>query len=154
MTSTDGFQGASFPPLPEPLPVKVFDSHCHLDLLEVPVSRALAAAHAVGVKQVVTIGVDLKSSRWSARAAREHGDVYAGVAVHPNETAGLRDDVLDDIAELALEPEVRAVGETGLDYFRDWAPVKDQQRAFRAHIDIAKRSGKALVIHDRNAHAD
>lgn len=154
MNSTDGFQSAGFPPLPEPLPVHVFDSHCHLDLLELPVPRALAAAHAVGVKQLMTIGVDLKSSRWSARCARENGDVFAGVAVHPNETTGLRDDVLDDIAELAAEPEVRAVGETGLDYYRDWAPVEDQQRSFRAHIDIAKRTGKALVIHDREAHDD
>lgn len=150
----DGFRGAAFPPLPEKLPVEVFDSHCHLDLLEVPVQRALAAAHAVGVRQIMTIGVDLRSSRWCAQAAVEHGDVYAGVAVHPNDTTGISDDVLDDIAELAELRGVRAVGETGLDYYRDRAPKECQQRSFRAHIDIAKRTGKALVIHDRQAHDD
>ncbi|MCW2900445.1 MAG: hydrolase, TatD family [Streptosporangiaceae bacterium] len=150
----DGFQGAAYPPLPERLPVEVFDSHCHLDLLDLPVPRAIAAAHAVGVRRVVTIGCDLKSSRWGTQVACEHGDVYAGVAIHPNETTGVRDDVLEDIAELAARPHVVAVGETGLDYYRDWAPVEDQQRSFRAHIDIAKQTGKALMIHDREAHDD
>jgi TatD DNase family protein len=150
----DGFHGSSFPPLPDRLPVDVFDSHCHLDLLELPVPRAIAAAHAVGVRRVMTIGCDLKSSRWGTRVALEHEDVHAGVAIHPNETTGISDDVLDDIAELAVQPHVVAVGETGLDYYRDWAPVADQQRSFRAHIDIAKRTGKALVIHDREAHDD
>jgi TatD DNase family protein len=150
----DGARGASFPPLPERLPVDVFDSHCHLDLLDVPVPRAVAAAHAVGVRRVITIGVDLPSSSWSAEAARENGDVYAGVAMHPNETSGISDDVLGDIAVMAELPQVRAVGETGLDYYRDWAPPADQQRSFRAHIEIAKSTGKTLVIHDREAHDD
>ncbi|HEX2313587.1 MAG TPA: TatD family hydrolase [Thermomonospora sp.] len=153
-TGDDGFTGASFPPLPEPLPVEIFDSHCHLDLLEVPVPRALAAAHAAGIRQILTIGCDLKSSRWAAQAAREHGNVFAGVAIHPNETTGLPDTTLADIARLAALPEVRAIGETGLDYYRDWAPKEDQHRSFRAHIDIAKRTGKPLVIHDREAHDD
>jgi TatD DNase family protein len=150
----DGFAGASFPPLPQALPIDICDSHCHLDLLEVPVPRAVAAARAVGIRQIMTIGCDLKSSSWAAQTAREHSDVYAGVAVHPNETTGIGDDVLDDIAKLAALPEVRAVGETGLDYYRDWAPKQDQHRSFRAHIDIAKRTGKPLVIHDRDAHDD
>jgi TatD DNase family protein len=150
----DGSRGASFPPLPDRLPVEVFDSHCHLDLLDVPVPRALAAAHAVGVRRVLTIGVDLPSSSWSAEAAREHGDVYAGVAIHPNETTGITDDVIRDIAVMAELPQVRAIGETGLDYYRDWAPPEDQRRSFRAHIEIAKSTGKTLVIHDREAHAD
>jgi TatD DNase family protein len=152
--SSDGFHGASFPPLPERLPVEVLDSHCHLDLLDVPVPRALSAAHAVGVRRVLTIGVDLSSSTWCAEAAREHGNVYAGVAMHPNETTGITDDVLTDIEIMAGLPGVRAVGETGLDYYRDWAPPADQQRSFRAHIEIAKRTGKTLVIHDREAHED
>jgi TatD DNase family protein len=150
----DGFAGVGFPPLPEALPIDICDSHCHLDLLEVPVPRAVAAAHAVGIRQIVTIGCDLKSSGWAAQTARENSDVYAGVAVHPNETTGIGDDVLDDIAKLAALPEVRAVGETGLDYYRDWAPKEDQHRSFRAHIDIAKRTGKPLMIHDRDAHED
>lgn len=154
LETDEGFAAAGFPPLPEPLPERVFDSHCHLDHLDVPPARALAAAHAVGVRQIMTIGTDLQSSRWAAQAAREHGDVYAGVAVHPNDTTRVTDDVLADIAELAELPQVRAVGETGLDYYRDWAPKADQQRSFRAHIEIAKRAGKALVIHDREAHDD
>jgi TatD DNase family protein len=150
----DGSRGASFPPLPDRLPVDVFDSHCHLDLLDVPVPRAVAAAHAVGVRRVLTIGCDLPSSSWCAAAARSHGDVYAGVAMHPNETTGVTDDVIGDIAAMAGLPQVRAIGETGLDYYRDWAPRADQQRSFRAHIEIAKTTGKTLVIHDREAHDD
>ena len=144
--------------LAEPLPVDVFDSHCHMDIaLEgepEPVEQALAAAKAVGVTRIVQIGCDLKSSRWAAEAAASFDDVHGGVAVHPNETTGITDDDLAEIARLASLPEVRAVGETGLDYYRDWADKADQQRSFRAHIDIAKRTGKVLVIHDREAHDD
>ncbi|MGI5167218.1 TatD family hydrolase [Spirillospora sp. CA-253888] len=143
-----------FSALPDPLPVEVFDSHCHLDLVELPVGEQLAAAQAVGVRRIVTIGVDLPTSRLCARTAAEFDDVYAGVAIHPNDTTGITDDVLAEIAELAARPEVVAVGETGLDYYRDWAPKDDQHRSFRAHVDIAKRTGKALVIHDREAHDD
>ncbi|MEU6041016.1 TatD family hydrolase [Actinomadura sp. NPDC047616] len=151
---SDGYAAERFPPLPDPLPVRVFDSHCHLDMLDVPVEEALAAAKAAGIARIVTIGCDLASSRWAADTAAEYDDVYAGVAIHPNETAGVSDAVLDDIAEMAALPRVRAVGETGLDYYRDWAPKDDQHRSFRAHVDIAKRTGKALVIHDREAHDD
>ncbi|MFC9976943.1 TatD family hydrolase [Spirillospora sp. NPDC127200] len=143
-----------FPALPDPLPAEVFDSHCHLDLVELPVEEQLASAQAVGVRRIVTIGVDLPTSRLCARTAAEFDDVYAGVAVHPNDTTGITDDALAEIAELAARPEVVAVGETGLDYYRDWAPKDDQHRSFRAHVDIAKRTGKALVIHDREAHDD
>ena len=109
---------------------------------------------------MVTIGVDLPTSRWAADCADEHGDVYAAVAIHPNDTAraaasaGAREAVLAEIAALAERPRVRAIGETGLDYYRDWAPPEVQREWFRAHIDIAKQSGKALVIHDREAHED
>ncbi len=140
------------------LPVDVFDSHCHLDIaLEgppTPVAEALAAAAAVGVTRIVQIGCDLKSSRWAAETAAAFDDVYGGVAIHPNETTGITDDDLAEIARLAALPAVRAVGETGLDYYRDWAPQEAQQRSFRAHIEIAKQTGKALVIHDRDAHDD
>ncbi|WP_018653178.1 TatD family hydrolase [Actinomadura flavalba] len=145
----------AFPAPPaERLPVDVFDSHCHLDLVELPVAEQLAAARSVGVARIVTIGVDLPSSRLCAETAAEHDDVYAGVAIHPNDTTGVTDAVLAEIEALAAQPKVRAVGETGLDYYRDWAPKDDQHRSFRAHIDIAKRTGTALVIHDRDAHDD
>jgi len=148
------------PPSPEPLPAEALDSHCHLDLLERPVPEVLAEARAAGIVKVVTIGVDLPTSRWAADCADEYPDVYAAVAIHPNDTAraagsaGARDAVLGEIAALAERPRVRAIGETGLDYYRDWAPPEVQREWFRAHIDIAKQSGKALMIHDREAHED
>jgi TatD DNase family protein len=147
-------------PPPEPLPAEAFDSHCHLDLIERPVPEVLADARAAGITRVVTIGVDLPTSRWAADCAGTHPDVYAAVAIHPNETARAaasapaRDAVLAEIAALARLPQVRAVGETGLDYYRDWAPRDTQREWFRAHIEIAKQAGKALVIHDRDAHED
>ncbi|XVQ12505.1 TatD family hydrolase [Spirillospora sp. CA-255316] len=154
MRGPGGEASRSFPPLPERLPVDVFDSHCHLDMADTPVTEALASAHAAGVTRIVTIGCDLPSSRFAVDAAGEYQDVYAGVAIHPNETTGVEDAVLHDIEVMAAHPKVRAIGETGLDYYRDWAPKDDQQRSFRAHIEIAKRTGKALVIHDREAHDD
>lgn len=150
----DGQSSRSFPPLPERLPVEVFDSHCHLDIVSTPVQEQLRSAKAAGVSRIVTIGCDLPSSRFAVDAAGEFDDVYAAVAIHPNETTGVSDAVLDDVARLAAHRKVRAIGETGLDYYRDWAPKADQHRAFRAHIAIAKRLGKALVVHDRDAHDD
>lgn len=144
----------SFPPVPDPLPVEAFDSHCHLDLLDVPVSEVLAAAHAAGVRRVVTVGVDLASSYQAAEHAGMYDDVWAAAAVHPNNAGGAGDDAFGEIARIVARDAVRAVGETGLDYYRDWADREDQVRSFRAHIDIAKRAGKTLIIHDREAHAD
>jgi len=147
-------------PPPQPLPAEALDSHTHLDLIERPVPDILAEARAAGITKVVTIGVDLPTSRWSADCADEYADVYAAVAIHPNETAraaasaAARDAVLAEIAALAERPRVRAIGETGLDYYRDWAPPEVQREWFRAHIEIAKQSGKALMIHDRAAHED
>jgi TatD DNase family protein len=155
-----GGSGGSSPRVTPPLPGEAFDSHCHLDLIERPVPGVLADARAARITRVVTIGVDLPTSRWAADCAGSYPDVYAAVAVHPNETAraaasaAQRDAVLAEIAALARRPQVRAVGETGLDYYRDWAPRDTQREWFRAHIEIAKQAGKALVIHDRDAHED
>jgi TatD DNase family protein len=143
----------SVPP-PEPLPVEAFDSHCHLDILKTPVTEVLDLARWVGIRRVVTVGYDLASSRWCAETAAGHDDVHAAVAIHPNDAGDATAEALAEIAEIAAMPDVRAVGETGLDYYRDWASAEDQQRSFRAHIDIAKSTGKALVIHDREAHDD
>ncbi|MER7046147.1 TatD family hydrolase [Streptomyces jumonjinensis] len=164
------------PPLPEPLRIPVADSHTHLDMQEGTVEEALARAAAVGVVSVVQVGCDVKGSRWAAQTAADHDSVHAAVALHPNEAPrivfgdpdgwsrqdareaggdGALDDALAEIDELAALPQVRAVGETGLDYFRTGPEgVAAQERSFRAHIEIAKRHGKALVIHDRDAHAD
>ena len=158
-------------PAPAPdvvLPVEALDSHCHLEMMTEPVAQTLADARSAGIRRVVTIGTDLASSRWAADCASVHADVWAAVAVHPTEveeaTAGAGDGpagraaaadaVLAEIESLAARPEVRAIGETGLDYYWDRSAPAIQQDWFRAHIGIAKRSGKALVIHDRDAHED
>ena len=115
----------------------------------------MAAAHAAGITRVVTVGTDAESSRWSASCAAAHEDVYAAVAIHPNDV--MKADIVGDletIGQLAWQPKVVAVGETGLDYYRDSTPPKVQQWWFRQHIKIAKQTGKALMIHDRDAHED
>jgi TatD DNase family protein len=140
--------------LPEP---GGFDAHTHVDIMGLPVDGVLAAASAVGIKRVVNVGCDLPSSRWSVSAAAEYADVYAAVAIHPNETGAVyreREPVLAAITELAESPKVVAIGETGLDYYRDRSARDVQQAWFRAHIALAQRTGKALMIHDRNAHED
>ena len=143
---------------PEPLPVPAFDSHCHLEMIDRPAADVVAEAAAAGITRMITIGTDLESSRWAAARAAEPGVIRAGVAIHPNSTADAaklgKDEVLAELAGLAAQPSVVAVGETGLDYYRDHAPPEVQQEWFRAHIQMAKDTGKALVIHDREAHDD
>ena len=142
------------PPLPEPLPVPVFDSHCHLDAMGVDVRQSLVDAAAVGVTRVVTVGDTLESSRWSADTAAAHpGVVAAAVGVHPNELGGVDGSTWDALAELADRPEVVAVGETGLDLYWGRVPQDVQEEGFRRHLALAKAAGKAVVIHDRDAHA-
>jgi TatD DNase family protein len=151
-------QAAAAPPLPEALRVPVADSHTHLDMQDGSVEEALAKAASVGVTTLIQVGCDVDRSRWSARTAGQYENVWAAVALHPNEAPRLGDGLeaaLAEIYELAALPQVRAVGETGLDYYRTGPEgVAAQHRSFRRHIDIAKRHGKALVIHDREAHAD
>jgi TatD DNase family protein len=146
------------PPPPEPLAVEVLDSHCHLDIMGTDVDSALAEAKAVGIGTVVQVGVDLASSRWSADLAGRYADVHAAVALHPNAaaTGAATDEALREIERLAALPQVKAVGETGLDFFRTESTEghRRQEESFRAHIAIAKRTGRALVIHDRDAHDD
>ena len=138
-------------------PPGAFDAHTHMDIMGLPVDGVLAAARAAGIGRVVNVGCDLPSSRWSVSRAAEYPDVYATVAIHPNETSAVdasRDEVLETLAELAASPKVVAIGETGLDYYRDWSPREVQRRWFRAHIELARASGKTLMIHDREAHQD
>ena len=155
------------PPLPEPLPVAVQDSHCHIDICGeedgLTVEDALAMAAGVGIDGIVQVGVDVASSEWSVEAAARFPRVLATVALHPNEAprihadhgAAALDAAIARIDELAAHPRVRAIGETGLDFFRTEDHGREpQEYSFRRHIDIAKRTGKALVIHDRDAHDD
>ena len=145
------------PPPPEPLAVPVLDSHCHLDIVGTDVAAQLAAARAVGVDTVVQIGIDVESSQLSARIAAEHDDLWAAVALHPNEagSGAATPDALAEIERLAAMPQVKAVGETGLYHFRTGEEGRlPQEASFRAHIAIAKQTDTTLVIHDRDAHDD
>ena len=149
------------PVVTDPLPRPAFDGHTHLDIMGLPVPGVVAAATAAGITRIITVGTDLESSRWSARCAADHDEVFAAVAIHPNDTekaaggdAARMTAVLAEIEALAGLPQVKAIGETGLDYYWDDAAPAVQQEWFRAHIGIAKRTGKVLMIHDREAHED
>ncbi|MEO6533748.1 MAG: TatD family hydrolase [Pseudolysinimonas sp.] len=152
-----------YPPLPEPLDVPVYDNHTHMEIQDgiapLDYRDQLDRASSVGVRGVVQVGTDLETSKWSAEIAAREPRVLAAVALHPNEApalmnAGLLDEHLAGIAELATRPRVRAIGETGLDFFRtpDEAGQLAQIASFEAHIDLAKQRNLALQIHDRDAH--
>jgi len=151
-------------PQPEPLPVATVDAHAHLEIVtnaapdSEEVRKVLDDARDAGVDRVVQVGCSAEQSQWCVDAA-EHwkGRVLAAVALHPNE-APIVEDLEHDwsiIAKLAEHPRVRAIGETGLDYFRTPPELrKRQQESFRWHIELAKKHNKALVIHDRDSHED
>ena len=128
------------------------------DDYELPdVAQAMADAKAVNVTKVIQVGCDVASSNWAAQTALTHPDVWATVALHPNAAAHDTDltNSLAEIAKLAQLPQVRGIGETGLDYYRtDKSQAQAQHESFRAHIDIARQVGKPVVIHDRDAHDD
>ena len=131
----------------------MIDSHCHLGLCEADEATLVADAAQVGVRRMLTVGIDEAASERAIAAAEAHEAVYAAVGRHPNGTAGWEDGAAERIEELARHPRVAAVGETGLDYYRDRAPRADQRHAFRAHIGIARRVEKPLVIHVRDGGA-
>ena len=151
-------------PQPEPLPVATVDSHAHLEIVtnaapdSAEVGKVLDDARAAGIDRVVQVGYSAEQSQWCVDAA-DHwkGRVLAAVALHPNE-APVVEDLEHDwsiIAKLAEHPRVRAIGETGLDYFRTPPELrKRQQESFKWHIELAKKHNKALVIHDRDSHDD
>ena len=147
------------------------DTHCHLDTTAaqadrgdpLPVDVALEAAAAVGVTRVIQIGCDLRSARWSVDFVQARDDVWAAVALHPNDAPRIQqrhgraalEEAWAEIEELARRPRVQAVGETGMDFFRTPAEGREiQEESFRRHIQIAKEVGKTLVIHDRDSHED
>ncbi len=156
---------SAFPPAPEPLEVAIYDNHCHLefvfdeDLGVMPWNENLDIAQGVGIKGVVQVGVTLESSKWCAELATKDPRVLAAVALHPNEAPLYEnfenlDAAIAEIESLAVQPRVRAIGETGLDFFRTEGDnsIKLQQHSFEEHIRIAKENNIALMIHDRDAH--
>ena len=151
-------------PLPEPLPVATVDSHAHMEIITdtAPDSQEVAdiinEAQSVNVDRIVQVGYSAEQSRWCVAAAEKwNTSVLAAVALHPNEAPVVADLEADlkIIEELAQHPRVRAIGETGLDYFRTPPELrKRQQDSFKWHIELAKKTNKALVIHDRDSHDD
>ena len=151
-------------PLPQPLPVPTVDAHAHIEIVtndapdSAAVAKVLDEAKSVNVDRIVQVGYSAEQSQWCVDMANAFpGRVLAAVALHPNEAPVVADMEADwkIIAELAREPRVRAIGETGLDYFRTPPELrKRQQDSFKWHIDLAKQTKKALVIHDRDSHED
>jgi TatD DNase family protein len=126
------------------------DTHCHLGLCEVEPATLVADARAVGVRRMLTVGIDEDSSREAIAIAAVHEEVLASVGRHPNGAAGFDEEAAATLAELAGHERVAAVGETGLDFYRDRAPREDQRRAFLAQIEIARQVAKPLVVHVRD----
>jgi TatD DNase family protein len=129
----------------------MIDSHTHLDLCEPPNSELVAAAEAVGVERMLTVGIDGASCRAALAAAEGFPQVYASVGRHPNAAKGFDDADLAELRGLAAHERCMAIGETGLDFYREGAPRADQERAFAAQISLARETGKPLVIHTRAA---
>jgi TatD DNase family protein len=132
----------------------VIDSHTHLDRAPGTDAELVAAAREQGVRRILTVGTDSASCRAAIAAAEAHEEVFAAVGRHPNDSTGYDDTVTEELRELARHPRVRAIGETGLDDYRDYAPRPDQERAFAAHMQLARETGKPLVIHTRAAEDD
>ncbi len=132
----------------------MIDSHTHLDLCEAPGAELVAAAVAAGVTRMLTVSTSATSARAVLAAAEDFPQVYAAIGRHPNETTGFDDADLAELRALAVHERCLAIGETGLDFYRDGAPRSDQKRAFAAHIALARESGKPLVIHCRDAAAE
>jgi TatD DNase family protein len=128
----------------------VVDTHAHLGVCEPDDAELVGAARGVGVRRILTVGMDDASNREAVAAAERHDEVYASVGRHPNSAAGFDERAAAEIEELAGHERVVAIGETGLDYYRDRAPREDQRRAFAAQIALARRAGLPLVIHVRD----
>lgn len=153
-----------YPPAPKKLNSPVMDAHCHLDITEnFLVSEALSKAEQVGVCGIMQVGCDVPSSEWSVKTAKENPKVLASVAIHPNEAPLIEErfgrsglvKAIEKIAELATDIRVRAIGETGLDFFRTSKQgLAAQEFSFREHIKIANQLNKPVMVHDRDAHED
>jgi TatD DNase family protein len=132
----------------------VVDTHCHLDHCDPPDGELVDRARAAGLSRLATVAIDPASIERALTASAEYDEVFAIVGRHPHETTGFRDEDLDEIERAAADPKVRAIGETGLDYYRDHAPRDDQRRAFEAQLELAGRLGLPVAIHTRAAEDD
>ena len=132
----------------------MIDSHTHLDRAPGSDAELVHAAREAGLKRILTVGTDTRSCHAAIAAAEAHDEVFAAVGRHPNDSTGYDDAVTEELRELAKHPKVLAIGETGLDDYRDYAPRADQERAFSAHMALARETGKPLVIHTRAAEED
>lgn len=133
-----------------PAAAQFTDSHCHLDLCGDP-DQAIAEAAAAGVSRIIAVGFDLETSRRAVDIAGRHAGVSAAVGIHPHDAAGFDATALEELSGLARDPAVVAVGETGLDYYRDRSPRAAQKKAFISQIELARREGLTLMVHTRDA---
>jgi TatD DNase family protein len=140
--------------LPALSAAEVIDTHAHLDFPRFDADRqaVIERAHAAGVAAMVNVGVDVASSRRAVALAGKHSSIYAAVGMHPHDAKKLDGASLAELRELAQGPEVVAIGEIGLDYYRNLSPQDVQRRAFRAQLAWAAKLGKPVIIHDRDAH--
>lgn len=149
---------SELPPEPSPLAAPVVDSHTHLDACGATTAAGVAAmvdrAQRAGVGRVVTVADDLDAARFAVDASELDDRVFAAVAIHPTRAKDFDDFTRSEVERLAKSRRVVAIGETGLDYYWDYSPAEQQRDAFRWHIDLAKRAGLPLMIHDREAHED
>jgi TatD DNase family protein len=132
----------------------VIDSHTHLDMCEPPATELVEAAAEAGVTRILTVGTDGAACRAALQTAEDFPQVYAAIGRHPNSSTGFDDADLAELEALAAHPKCVAIGETGLDYYRDHTPHPDQRRAFEAQIELARAVGKPLVVHTRAAEDD
>ncbi|GAA2331428.1 TatD family hydrolase [Saccharopolyspora halophila] len=153
-----GDKKRELPPVPEPTSAPFVDAHTHLDACGAESAEDVRAmvdrAESAGVGRVVTVADDIAAARWAVEAATWDDRVFAAVALHPTRAKDFSEADRATLTELAAHPRVVSIGETGLDYYWDYSPPEPQQEAFRWHIELAKRTGKPLMIHDREAHAD
>jgi len=134
--------------------MELIDTHAHLDFPQFNGDReeAIERALAAGVGIIINVGADLASSRAAIALAEAHPQVYAAVGIHPHDAKTLTDEVLEELRELAHHPKVVAIGEIGLDFYRDLSPRDEQRRAFEGQLALASQVGKPVIIHDRQAH--
>jgi TatD DNase family protein len=136
--------------------IDLVDSHCHLDSPQFDADREAVIGRSVesGVTRVVNPGVDVPSSRAAVALAQQHESIYAAVGIHPHDAKTLDADALEELKRLARSPKVVAIGEIGLDYYRDLSPRDVQRRAFEIQLELAAKLGLPVIVHDRNAHDD